>query len=271
MSTDRDRENARRKNGQFGEQHHSAPEASIPARPFVSARNEKLTRQIEQLRAEIEKLEDARRAEDILDMARGLPAEVERVSFRVHYDQDGEEQHLFYEGVHGGGIEEVDSETQNHLHSIAWDFARPGWSYAGDWFETDDDSRGGDGPDDYGYYWLELGGEASLAKAAEYRARYEKERELGGLIPDEVRDGLHAWTERAMRIRAHELGVKRIRFRFPDHRSFLEVEGFEGAHGAFIPFDESNSDHRFISAQAENITYPSKQMHDTGDRITLEV
>lgn len=256
------RENAREASGQFGEQNHSAPEAELTELPdFRSDHARQLDAKLAEVRAQRDGLMEERREAHLVDVARLLPAGVRRVTFRTEYDRDGEKHMLMFDSAEDeSDMVDLDKPLLDHLYAVAWDFGQPGDFVADDWMDGEDE-----------HYWIDLDEETALDQASRFRAEMQSAQSLHGIAPLHLHHGHVAWTERAMRTRAHEAGITAIHFDVPEDAAGVRVIGFDHAdHGTITP-DDSNGDHMFLVGQGQQFPHRTDSMVSADGRLTLKV
>lgn len=256
------REDAREDSGQFGVQEHSAPEATLTELPdFRSDRARLLDNQLAELRAERDELMERRRDEHLLDIARQMPAGITRVTFRVEYDRDGAPHFLLFDHAEDeNDLNELGRAITDHMHSVAADFGAPGDFVADEWMD-------GEGS----YYWVDLDEDTAMQHARNFRQEMKAAQRTHGIAPLHLAHGHSAWTERAMRVRAHQAGITAIHFELPEDESGVRVVGFDHVdHGAISP-DDSDGDHMFLVGQGQQFPHRTESMKSDGARLTLEV
>lgn len=248
------RENARAATGRFGIQEHTEPETELAALPDFRSRHARLLdAQLTDLRQQRDILMEERREEHLLDIARKLPADVRRITFRAEYDRDGERNMLLFDNAENDiDVVQLDPALTDHLYGVALDFGTPGDFVADEWLANEDD----------GYYWVDLDEETALRYADEFRSEVNN-----SMFPDTtMRESrsIVTWTERAIRARASSIGFTEIHLRINEENGGVSVVSFQTAGGTIAPYDESDSDHRFIAAQAESIPARSDSLTTTG-------
>lgn len=260
------REDARENDGRFGEQEHSAPEAGLSVLPdFRSAHARNLDEQLTDLRTQRDALMERRREEHLLDIARALPAGITRVVFRADYDRDGEKHSLTFDHAEDeNDLVNLGPALTDHLHSVAADFGSPGDFAADEWMDNEDE----------GYYWVELDEQTAVEHARGFRLEMKAAQRTQGGAPLHLSNGHIAWTERAMRVRAHEAGISAIHLEVPEDAAGVRVVGFEHLdYGTITPAD-SNGDHMFIVGQAQQLPHRTDAMVKTsapGAHLTMKV
>lgn len=259
------RESARHNDGRFGEQDHTEPEVGLtPAPDFRSAHARRIDDKLAALRAERDRLMGERREEHLLDIARHLPASITRVTFRTEYDRDGEKHMLMFDSAEDErDIVNLDTNLTNHLYAVAWDFGQPGDFVADEWMDGEDE-----------HYWVNLDEETALQYASEFRQEMQAAQRTAGIAPLPLHYGHTAWTERAMRVRAHQAGITAIHLNIPEDASGTEVVSFEHVDRGIVPVDDGDNDHMFIVAQARQLPHPTDTMTKSGiagAHLTLKV
>lgn len=249
------REDARRRDGRFGEQEHTSPDVTLTAAPeYRSDHARKLDEQIDALAAQREQIMEARREEHLLDIARNVPAAVTRVVFRAEYDRDGEKSMLMFDYAEDErDMVTLDKALTEHLYTVAWDFGRPGDFAADNWMEGED-----------GHYWLHLDEDTALQYAHDFRNEMQAAQRTAGIAPLHLHHGHVAWTERAMRARAQAAGITEIHLHVPEDAAGVEVVGFRYADIGSVTVDDSDSDHMFLVGQAQQLPHRTEAMSDSG-------
>lgn len=261
MTTNADaaRENARHSNGTFGEQQHSAPEQDlVTPDSYRSHRTNELTAKAASLKEDLDRVKDARRAQHLLDISRAVPANITRVVFRVDCDDNDSPDFLMFDHsmTDDGNDEELAAPLKGYLYDVGLDFGSPGEFVAEDWMDGEDEPEGGEQ-----FRWIDLDEESALDNAAHFRAEMNAEREAGGLMSIQNLDARDAWTERAIRARAHQAGVTSVHLKFSDGGEFpLETVWLNHVDRGMIRPDNSDGDHMFIVGQVQTFTYRSAGM-----------
>ena len=260
------RESAREVTGRFGVQEHTAPEAVLAELPdFRGDRARQLDDQLTELRKQRDALMEERRDEHLLDIARKLPADVSRIVFRAEYNRDGEREMILFDHAEDDtDLVGLDTALTDHLYSVAFDFGTPGDYVADEWLDNEGD----------GYYWVDLDEETALGHAHDFRSEINGFRGPLDALPLGAYRGNIAWTERAMRVRAHSVGIASINFAPTRDNDGVEVVSFRLADGTIVAPDDANDDHMFLAAQAQHLPARSEAMTATGDAagtFTLEV
>lgn len=262
---------ARTANGRFGQQEHTAPEATLAtgAGPgYVSAHLDALHRKEAELKRQQTELAGVIVEEHIIDAARALPAQVRTVHYRVDPENEDGAKMLMFEYAadeDGEDLEDLDPNLLNFAYEVGWSFGQDDDLDYRNWVEEDETGE---------YVTLRFDEDEADRLIEKYQADIDQDRALHGVVDPQLRRGKDVWLERSIRMRAAGAGIARVHLNYARGAGEVKVTGFEDAEGTLRTPNSDDPDEAFILARAQQFNRRTDGMRvlpDPDAGFTLDV